>query len=178
MAELQALSPLAGLLPMTIGDVRIAEMDMGPVHGVAPLRGASQEALEAALGMRFPEPGRVVRARDARCVWWGRGQAMLMGRAVPEALSALCAVTDQSDGWVFVSVEGQGVEAVLARLVPVDLRLSGFGVGATARTLVGHMHASVTRTGDACFMVAVFRSMAGTLVHDLRVALEAVAARG
>ena len=40
------------------------------------------------------------------------------------------------------------------------------------------MNASITRIGEDTFMIAVFRSMAQTLVHDLRTALEAVAARG
>jgi heterotetrameric sarcosine oxidase gamma subunit len=57
------------------------------------------------------------------------------------------------------------------------MRMSAFAVGATARTQLGHMNASITRTGDDTFLIAVFRSMAATLVHDLTTALEAVAAR-
>jgi sarcosine oxidase subunit gamma len=62
--------------------------------------------------------------------------------------------------------------------VPVDLRAAQFGPGATARTELAHMAASVTRLEDGAFLVMVFRSMAQTLLHDLKSAMEAVAARG
>jgi sarcosine oxidase subunit gamma len=40
------------------------------------------------------------------------------------------------------------------------------------------MMASITRIGAQSFQIMVFRSMARTLVHDLKTAMEAVAARG
>ncbi|MFP4404374.1 MAG: hypothetical protein ACLFPZ_02115, partial [Rhodosalinus sp.] len=67
--------------------------------------------------------------------------------------------------------------AVLARLVPLDLRPQAFPVGAVARTLLGHMHAGVLRTRPATLRLLAFRSMAGTLVQELRGAMEGVAAR-
>jgi sarcosine oxidase gamma subunit len=39
------------------------------------------------------------------------------------------------------------------------------------------MNGSVTRTGADTFLVMVFRSMAGTLLHDLQRAMESIAAR-
>ena len=87
-------------------------------------------------------------------------------------------MVDQSDAWAVVRLTGEGGADALARLVPVDMRLSAFGGGATVRTQLGHMNASITRLEAQTFMIAVFRSMAGTLVHDLARALEAVAARG
>jgi sarcosine oxidase gamma subunit len=43
---------------------------------------------------------------------------------------------------------------------------------------VQHMNGSVTRIGADSFVILVFRSMAGTLYHDLERAMESVAARG
>jgi sarcosine oxidase subunit gamma len=40
------------------------------------------------------------------------------------------------------------------------------------------MTASITRTGAESFLILVFRSMAATLVHDLKQAMAAVASRG
>ena len=40
------------------------------------------------------------------------------------------------------------------------------------------LNASITRTGAETFLILVFRSMAETLRHDLKEAMEAVAARG
>jgi len=99
---------------------------------------------------------------------------------VVQADAGLCkpaGLSDQSDALTSVIVQGVGVEAALARLGPSDLRADVFGDGRTARTLIGHMNGSVTRMGKTTFRLMVFRSMAGTLVHDLAAALESVAAR-
>ena len=66
----------------------------------------------------------------------------------------------------------------MARLVPVDLRTQAFGVGATCRTLVGHMSSSITRIEKDRLLIMVFRSMAETLVAELKEAMEAVVDRG
>ena len=88
------------------------------------------------------------------------------------------AVIDQSDAWASVVLRGSSAVDVLARLVPTDLRPTVFGAGATARTLVGHMSVSITRTEADAFLILVFRSMAQTLIEEITEAMEAVAARG
>ncbi|MDU8911221.1 sarcosine oxidase subunit gamma [Aestuariicoccus sp. MJ-SS9] len=181
MAELQALTPCAGLLPVTRGAVSLSEVDVGAITSVAPFRGreaALSAALEAAHGMAFPAPNRATGRAGARAVWFGAGQAMLLGPAPEAALAEHAALTDQSDGWAVVRIEGAGVEAVLARLVPVDLRGGVFRRGHTARTMLGHMNVSITRVGAEAFQIMAFRSMARTLVHDLTTAMAQVAARG
>ena len=94
------------------------------------------------------------------------------------ALIGVAALTDQTDASAVVRIEGDAVEAVLARLVPVDLRIGSFAEGRTARTMVGHMTASVTRVGPMAFEVMVMRSMAATVVHELTEAAIGVQARG
>ena len=178
MGKLEAVSPCAGLLPLTIGALSVAELDVGPITSVTPLAGASKAKLTRALGVPFPAPLQSGAQGDLRCVWVGQGEALLMGASPDASLGAFAAVVDQSDAWAVVKLTGEGGADALARLVPVDMRISAFGVGATVRTQVGHMNASITRLGNETFMIMVFRSMAGTLVHDLRSALEAVAARG
>ncbi|MEL6839146.1 MAG: sarcosine oxidase subunit gamma, partial [Pseudomonadota bacterium] len=72
---------------------------------------------------------------------------------------------------------GAGVEDVLARLVPVDLRLATFKTGHTARTMLGHMSVAISRVGAQSFEIMAMRSMAGTLVHELETAMRSVALR-
>ena len=43
-------------------------------------------------------------------------------------------MTDQSDGWTVLALSGAAAVDVLARLVPVDLRLAAFPVGGALRT--------------------------------------------
>lgn len=76
-----------------------------------------------------------------------------------------------------MQLKGAGAVDVLARLVPVDLREDRFKRGHTLRTQLYHMSASITKTGADTFVILVFRSMASTLVHDMKTAMEAVAAR-
>jgi heterotetrameric sarcosine oxidase gamma subunit len=176
--RLQATSPCAGLLPIKIGTLSVEEVEAGPITSVTPLQGASMAAVERALGVPFPEPLQSTGDDARRCVWAGQGEALLMGAVPDPSLKAYAAVVDQSDAWAVVTLRGDAGADALARLVPVDLRLAQFGAGVTVRTQLGHMNASITRLDEQTFMIAVFRSMAGTLVHDLQRALEAVAARG
>ncbi len=181
MTDLKATSPCAGLAPTTIGRCTLSEVEQRTMTSIAPFRGAEAQVdalLKAGSGLGWPELNSSLMSDTARISWFSRGQAILIGVAADPALGAHAALTDQSDAWAVVRLEGEAAEAVLARHVPVDLRLQSFGIGATARTELAHMMASVTRVGPSAFEVMVFRSMARTLMHDLKSAMEAVAARG
>lgn len=179
MARLIATPACAGLLPLTAGSITLTETALGTVTLVAPFKGQTEAATAvlAADGLRFPAPGETIVAGRARILWAGQGRALLCGVEPPLALARVAALTDQTDASAVVQIEGDGAEAVLARLVPVDLREARFAQGRTARTMLGHMTASVTRTGPQAFEVMVMRSMAATLVHDLEQAAIGVAAR-
>jgi sarcosine oxidase subunit gamma len=178
VARLLARSPAEGLLPAEAGGVTLTEAHPEAITSVAPHRGRAREVsdhLMAAVGVDFPKPGHATGGDEVRAVWSGPGQALVLGPAVSVAGAAL---TDQSDAWAVLHLEGPRAEDVLARLVPVDLRRSAFRQGHTARTLLGHMTCSVTRIGAERFEILVFRSMAKTAVHELTRAMGHVAARG
>ena len=124
MADLVALSPAKGLLPVARGGVTLSEPDMVPMTFVAPFKGREAEvavALERA-GAGFPGPNWSVGSGKVRAVWAGPGQALVIGAVVaPEG----AAVSDQSDGWIRLRIEGGGVRDVLARLTPVDSAAGG-----------------------------------------------------
>lgn len=176
MAKLIANTPCAGLLPVTIGKLTITEFDAGPITLVAPFAGKTKavtNALKADMGLTFPAPNRSV-GSGPHAVWCGMGQALIMGGVCPD-LPAAC--VDQSDAWAIVRIEGADAAGALARLTPIDLRPQVFKRGLTARTLVGHMTASVTCLGENLFEIMVMRSMAGTLVHELETAARNMASR-
>ncbi|MCV3272609.1 sarcosine oxidase subunit gamma [Roseobacter sinensis] len=181
MGELVGTSPCAGVLPLTIGDVQAVEVELGHLTSIAPFAGqatAASVALEAAHGMPLPKANCTTGKEGARAIWFGRDMALLAGPTCDPAVAKHAALTDQSDAWAAVTLSGPSAEDVLARLVPVDLRSVSFKRGHTARTLLKHMNGSVTRLGPESFLILVFRSMARTLAHDLKEAMEAVAARG
>ena len=179
MVDLVAETPLAGMAERTIGTVTLAEGDLGTLTSIAPYKGKDiGAAFKAAHAMPWPASGRATGKAGARAIWFGREMVLLAGPEPDAALNAYAAMTLQSDAWTSVTVSGAGAEDVLARLVPLDLSADSFKRGHTARTMIQHMNGSVTRIGTDTFLLMVFRSMAGTLIHDLERAMESVAARG
>lgn len=177
MIELKETSPCAGLLPLEIGSTRLSEVPWEEMTLVAPYRGKAAAAGKA-LGMGWPEPNCMIMAGGARLVWFGFEEAMLIGKPAPDTFDSLAALSDQSDAWARVQLEGVGARDVLARLTPLDLRDAAFPVGGAQRSELFHMPAAFLRRAEESWEIMVFRSMAGTLVHDLKVAMEGVAARG
>lgn len=161
--------------------MELTEAPLGPISAILPYKGreaALSEALDTAHGMTLPPQNRFLSKGQASVMWFGRGQFLLTG-ADPGSLIAPCAaISDQSDAWAVMSLRGRGGAEVAARLVPVDLRIAAFPVGAILRCEIQHMAGAVARTGPDSLRFMVFRSMSATLVHDLKTAMEAVAARG
>ena len=181
MVDLQAKTPLDGLVPVTMGAITLREVDGGVMTALAPYKGqekALSEALKSAHGMALPAPNRTSGRAGARALWFGIGQVLLMGPTPDPALARHGAVVDQSDAWCCVELSGPGARDVLARLTPIDLRDNEFKRGHTARTDIMHMAGAITRTGADTYLVMVFRSMARTLLHDLEKAMAGVASRG
>lgn len=176
MPELIAKSALEGR-SLTLGGMTLAEVDAGPVTSIASFPGGEKLVAKGLrpLGLAMPAPNHFTEKKGARIAWTGRDQAFLTGVVCPALEGA--AVTDQSDGWAFLALSGAGSVDVLARLVPLDLRLTAFPVGRVARSHVNHMNAVILRTGDYALEVMVFRSMARTAWHELETTMGMVAAR-
>ena len=180
MDKLQAISACDGLLPLTIGAATLAEVDLGHITSLAPVGDAHSlsTALEKAHAVALPKPNRATGKDGARCIWFGRDEMLLVGPAPNKDLGEYGAVVDVSDGWACVELSGTAAVDVLARLAPVDLRDGVFKRGHSVRTQILHMSTSITRVGADRFQILVFRSMAVTLVHDLKQAMAGVASRG
>ncbi|SEM79116.1 sarcosine oxidase subunit gamma [Roseovarius tolerans] len=180
MVELQAESPGEGRLPVTAGDLRLSEVVRERMTWLAPYKGqaaALSEAMQAAHGMGWPKAGRMTGRKGARAMWFGRDMALLIGPEPDPGLAAHAALVDQSDAWAVLALEGPGAPEVLARLCPLDLRDQVFKRGHVARTEVAHMAGAIARMGADNWRIMVFRSMAGTLIHEVETAMRRVAAR-
>ena len=179
MVSLIDSHPLDRLVPLIEGGQRLTAALPGRVTSVMPFTGQHRAVAAAlkALGLAWPAPNRASVAADAACLWTGRGQAFLCG-ADPAELAGAAALTDQSDGWAVLRLDGPRAADVLARLVAVDLRPRAFGTDHVARTGLGHMPSILHRRGPQAFEVWVFRSMAETAVHEMHEAMISVAARG
>lgn len=179
MPELLPEPPLAGASARH-GDCTLAAMAAAPLYWLAPYPGqtaACDAALQAAFGLALPPPGTTAVSGAVELRWAGRAQALLIGPArPPQALAPHGAVTEVSDVYARLLLAGAAAPAVLARLMPLDLRPERFPPGRTARSLLGHVAAQVT-AGDAALEVMVMRSFAKTAFHEIEAAMARVAAR-
>lgn len=178
MARLEARSPFGGDLPATAGTATLAEADVGAIVSVMPLAGREKEAsaaLEASCGVGIPSAGRSLSAEGARAIWSGLGQSLVLGPTLETLRGA--AVTDQTDAWAAMRLEGASARDVLARLCPLDLRDKAFPEDSAARSLIGHMNSAIVRIAPDAYLILVFRSMARTAARELSEAMKSVAAQ-
>lgn len=177
MPELIAKSPLSGVWPVAHGGLRLSEHLLGRVTSIAILPGQDKAVARALkpLGLAFPAPNTFMTAGDATLVWTARNQAFLMGIAPPDIAGA--ALTDQSDGWAALRIEGPAAADALMRLYPLDLRQHVFAAGAVARAPLNHMQSILMRMAPYAFDILVFRSMARTAWHEVEASMKTLAAR-
>ena len=133
--------------------------------------------MQQAIGIGLSDTGRTLSKGGARVTWFGMDTWLVSGTRVDADLQGLAAVSDQSDGWVAVTIDGTHAAEVLARVTPLDLRAQAFPQGSAARTEVQHMSVGLVRIAETRFLILGFRSMARTLWHDLATAVQGVAAR-
>jgi sarcosine oxidase subunit gamma len=180
VSDLVEVTPCAGLVPVTAGALRLSEVEPGRMTALALYKGqaaALDRALAEAHGLGWPAPGRVIAGEGGAVQWFGLDLALLIGPAPDATLADHAALSDQSDAWAVLRLEGPGAEAVMARLTPLDLRAGRFGTGATARSDVAHMAGAVTRAGGDAYQIMVARSMGASLVHEVTLAMRRVAVR-
>ena len=173
MVNLIVKTPAEGMLPYIKGAAELSELALGKVTSIAPFKGQGA-AVDKALGTPLPKIAR----SSSNAAWFSQGQYLMFDVDVPSEIAALGALTEQGDAWCALELKGDHAEDVLARLIPIDLRQSSFKRGHCARTQLGHMPLHITRTGKAAFRLMSFRSMAGTMVHEISRAMDLLAARG
>ena len=177
MPELIAKSPLSGVWPVAHGGLRLSEHNLGQITSIAAMPGQVKTVAKALkpLGFTFPKPNSFVSSGEATLVWTARDQAFLIGIAPPTAPGA--ALTDQSDGWAALRLEGPAAADALMRLYPLDLRLHAFPPGSSARAPLNHMQSVLMRISTHAFDILVFRSMVRTAWHEVEAAMKTLAAR-
>ncbi|WP_293451832.1 sarcosine oxidase subunit gamma [Planktotalea sp.] len=177
MVDLIATTPAGAMKPYVSGVATLSEIALGKATSIAPFKGQGA-AVETALGIKLPKVGKSTSRAGQGVVWFSQGQFLALGFDVPAGVHGLAALTDQSDAWCALDLTGEGAEDVLARLVPVDLRITTFKAGHALRSQLGHMPLHITRLKSGGFRLLSFRSMAGTTVHEIQRAMDHLAGRG
>ena len=80
-------------------------------------------------------------------------------------LASVSYTTVQTDAWVILELSGKGATAALERICPIDLDVTGFPSGSSARTVMEHLGAIIVRLDDDRFWLMSARSSAASFLH-------------
>ena len=172
MTDLVATNAFGGTAPRVqrLGPVTLSErMDIG----LASLACAGTPP--EPFGMGLAAPGRAVAGEGVGNFWMAPGQWMIegTGRGDDDFAGALLGevpgaiVTDQTDGWVILDIDGPAAAIEQMRERLVNLPAGALAPGGATRTLLHHMTVFVIRRGPDRLTVMVMRSYAGSLWHAL-----------
>lgn len=172
MADLTATPATAGRdLPIRIGATVLSALPPVPRWSLAPFRGRAAAVAEALGGLL--EPGQLSHLPGGgRAIWAGLDLWLLEG---PRPATDDAAVTDQTDAWTALRLEGAGARATLARLLPIDLDPAVLPDDRALRSVLHHTPCLLV-TAAGGFDLLVPRSYTHTAVHDLTTAMTSVAA--
>ena len=168
MSDLAPSHALGGAQPRTVahGSLRLTETPSTALASLSARRGCG------APPFALPAPGTWIAAGALNVIWTGPGQYMVEGPGLAHtdfaariaALAAGWSVTEQTDAWVVIAVDGPP-EPLLARLVNVDP--ARMGPGQACRTVIEHMPVFLVRRAVDRLDILGMRSAAGSLWHRL-----------
>jgi methylglutamate dehydrogenase subunit D len=164
-----------------MGEITAHALRIAPVHGLRWSaihvrrggQGILAERLQAGFGLAVPQGPAVTLAGPASLIWIGAERLNLVQEAastvdVATTVGDAGDVTDLTSGQVTVELAGATAQAVLRKLVAIDLHPRAFGPGSAATTLCGHFGVTLWQTDtQPSFRLATHRSYAQALWHSL-----------
>lgn len=163
---------------MQFGDSHLIEVtDLAIASVACPLGGRSElaGAVRKSWSTELPDPGHSSASADRGVTILGMSPdqyfvlstaaPMPAGEFVSGALAGAGYVTDQSDNWVALRIEGSLVLPALERICPLDLDPAAFAVGTVARTVMEHIGAVIHREGPEGFLLLSASSSAHSFLH-------------
>lgn len=138
------------------------------------------KAVTSALSLELPATGESSSAGSLRLLglqpdqWFliTDGQTLSPVYEVEQKLNGAAHLTDQSDSWVTVQLEGPQVRAALERICPIDLHKDVFSIGSVTRTSMEHLGVIIYRTAEDSFVLLSARSSAESFKHALTVSID------
>ncbi|MDB2403521.1 sarcosine oxidase subunit gamma [bacterium] len=178
---LQAITPLDGR-SITHGGTALWVVRDRPLYSLSVPLGGDQ-AFDQALMNRFalprPKPGQFLDAGAFRLCGLAQDQVFVMGleptrpaaTSLAQELGGAAYVTDQSDAWVSLHLNGDLSLAALERICPINLNPSAFPTGSLARTSMEHLSAVVMADSDQGFILISAISSAESFWHAVETSL-------
>jgi len=164
--------------------VTLSEQPQTAIVSIAVPRGggaALAEAFRAGLGVDLPAPGTSVLSNDGAKRVYGMAPDQFFvvfdhdrpdaARVVDAALGGTAYVTDQTDVWVTLRIDGPVAISALERICPIDLNARAFPEGRVARTVMEHLGTIILRDGPDIFTIFSARSSAGSFLHAVQTSI-------
>lgn len=135
-------------------------------------KGVSAAKIGAALDMALREEPAAFGSGAVTLIGTGPGSwlAIHEGAApdfaadLAQRLAGLASVSDQSSGYVFLRLSGEGARKLLQRGAAIDFHPAAFSSGSVATTMIAHIGVIIRQVDDSpAYDLATFRSLAGSL---------------
>jgi sarcosine oxidase subunit gamma len=98
----------------------------------------------------------------------------LFGKRLRDKLATAAWLTDQSDSWVMLRINGPLASAALERICLIDLHPDVFGEGQVTRTVMEHMATIILRESVNSWLLMSPRSSAHSFLHALETSVHNV----
>lgn len=174
--RLHPLTALGGTVPLreTVGAMTLTEVVDIALASLATRRGREADVARVAesLQIALPGPGRA----SSTALWLAPDQWMIqmpmathedIVAALKPAFGDAASITEQTDAWVRLDLEGPDLHAVFERLCAVDTR--AMAPGHATRTVIDHLGCYLICAAEK-FTLLGPRSSARSLHHALRTA--------
>lgn len=187
---LKAESPLHGY-SQRIGDTQVREIVNLNIVSMAVASGKQSlldDLLREKIGLSWPRAGTIVRNGDTIALLGLQADQCFMVTRNPDedqvhasvkptvtALASLIGnaayLTDQSDSWAILELEGPSVLQALERICPVDLSATEFDTHSVARTSMEHLSVIVEKPDTDLYRLYSPRSSANSFLHAVTTSL-------
>lgn len=188
---LQAQTPLRGYYKQ-FGDTSVRESSGIAIYSIG-LALDSEPALikiKSSLGADWPETGSSTNSSDGAYRLLGlQSDQVFVLVSTPSAnaeqvnklpnlgksgLDKCAYITDQSDSWATLQIDGASATLALERMCPIDLHTTVFGIGQVTRTSMEHLAVIILREADNRYLLMSPTSSANSFQHAVETSLRNV----
>jgi len=172
--SLQASSPLNGYAER-FGTTSVTELTSIDIYSASLSSDSGKAAVQQALGAPWPAIGSSTQNNSGETTLLGlqQDQIFALVNAAGQSVAVSTApaigddvyVTNQSDSWVALEVEGPMAVVALERICPLDLHMDVFPKGSVARTSMEHLSVIVVCKGQDHYLLLSPSSFARSFLH-------------
>jgi len=183
---MHAQSPLRGY-DNRFGNTSLRERNDTAIYSISLSLNAEPalQSIKKSLGVQWPKTGFSTASGDGKYQLLGLqadqvfalvnapatkdGQAPQLPNLADEAY-----VTDQSDSWACLSIQGEDATGALERICPIDLHPSVFAVGQVTRTAMEHLTVIILCEAENSYSLFSPSSSAQSFAHAIEMSLHNV----